>query len=222
MTSLTPHTFNTIHSQPLHLGYWRYLPPRYRDNPAERWPLMIFLHGFGERGDGEADLQRVLLHGPPKRIQAGAEYPCIVVAPQCPADSWWTYEVDALDALLESLLVDLRVDPNRVYCTGLSMGGFGSWAWGIRRPTRFAALIPICGAGIPALADHIRQVPTWAFHGDEDDIVPLFDSEAMVRALQAAGGDVRLTVYKGVGHDSWTQTYDDPTVMEWMLSQRQK
>jgi predicted peptidase len=216
----TPHSFNATLNLPVNLGYWRYLPPGYADDLTRRWPLLVFLHGFGERGDGEADLRRVLVHGPPKRIQAGADYPCIVVAPQCPADSWWAYEVEALDALLATLLTDLWVDASRVYCTGLSMGGFGTWAWAVRHPHRFAAIAPICGGGLPALADHIRHLPTWVFHGDADDVVPLAMSQAMVKAQQITGGDVRFTVYPGVGHDSWTQTYDDPALMEWLLQQQ--
>jgi predicted peptidase len=218
MTALTPHSFNALPTRPVHLGYWRYLPPGYADDPAAIWPLLLFLHGFGERGDGESDLSRVLLHGPPRRIQAGADYPCIVIAPQCPADSWWTFELDALAALLDALLVDLRVDRARVYCTGLSMGGYGTWAMGMRYGARFAALAPVCGGGVPPMAALLKAIPVWAFHGDADTVVPVSESQEMVDALRAAGGDVRLTIYPGVGHDSWTPAYDDPALLAWLLA----
>jgi predicted peptidase len=140
------------------LGYLLYLPKDYAEKDS--WPLMLFLHGAGERGD---DLQRVKVHGPPKLIAAGKEFPFIVVSPQCPKDrSWETLE---LTALVDEIVEKYKVDPDRIYVTGLSMGGFGTWSLAACTPHRFAALVPICGGGEPQAAKRIAHVPVWVFHG---------------------------------------------------------
>ncbi|MBN2840022.1 MAG: prolyl oligopeptidase family serine peptidase, partial [Coriobacteriia bacterium] len=113
-----------------------------------------------------------------------------------------------------------RVDEDRVYVTGLSMGGFGTWALAAAYPDRFAAIAPICGGGDPEQACRHADVPTWAFHGEQDQVVPVERTEEMVEALQACNGDVRMTLYPDLGHDSWTVTYDNPELYEWMLKQR--
>lgn len=199
------------------LRYLRYLPKGYGENPERKWPLMLFLHGAGERG---SNIELVKKHGPPKLIEQGREYPFIIVSPQCPSGVWWTEMTDALVALLDDVQAKYAVDPNRVYLTGLSMGGFGSWTLGCRHPERFAALAPICGGGEWYLAERLKNVPVWVFHGAQDPVVALRESQEMVTALERAGGNVRLTIYPDAGHDSWTEAYNDPKLYEWFLSHR--
>jgi len=199
------------------LKYLLHLPKEYGQDKDRKWPLMLFLHGAGERGN---DINKVKVHGPPKLIELGKELPFIVVSPQCPAGSWWTEQIDALMALLDDVQVKHAVDRDRIYLTGLSMGGFGSWAMGCRYPNRFAAVVPICGGGEWFLAERLKTVPVWAFHGAKDSVVPLRESQEMVDALKRAGGNVQFTVYPEANHDSWTETYNNPKLYEWLLSQR--
>jgi predicted peptidase len=163
------------------------------------------------------DIERVRAGGLPRRIEAGGRLPFIIVAPQSPRPEW---DVGALDALLDEIMARYRVDVDRVYLTGSSMGGYGTWALAAAHPERFAAMAPICGGGNPASADRLRGVPTWAFHGAEDRTVPPEESRKMVAALERAGGDVRLTIYPGVGHDAWTITYADSGLYAWFLAHR--
>ncbi len=199
------------------LNYLLYLPPGYDKASGEQWPLLMFLHGYGERGD---DLELLKKHGIPKILAAGKDFPFIAISPQCPGESWWPLEVDALKALLDHIIEDYPVDEKRVYLTGLSMGGFGSWSLSIAHPELFAAVVPICGGGVPGLVGALKDVPVWAFHGTLDEIVNLSQSEEMVKALQEAGGNVKLTVYPDLAHDSWTATYDNPELYDWLLQQK--
>jgi predicted peptidase len=195
------------------MKYLLYLPKDYQQKPA--WPLVLFLHGAGERGD---DLDLVKKHGPPKLIAAGKDFPCIVVSPQCPKEGWW--EPMELKALLDEIVEKYKVDPDRIYVTGLSMGGFGTWTLAAYQPDRFAALAPICGGGDPVWVKRFAHVPTWVFHGGKDPVVPLARSQAMVDAMKKSGGDVKFTVYPEAGHDSWTQAYDDPQFYDWLFQQK--
>ncbi len=198
----------------LDVNYLLYVPQNEND-PQKKLPLLIFLHGAGERGN---DLKLVTKHGPPKLIAQGRDFPFIVVAPQCPSGEWWS--VPELDLWLDQLLKELPVDKERIYLTGLSMGGFGTWAWATERPDRFAAIAPICGGGEPFLADRLKNIPVWVFHGVKDPVVPIRRSEEMVEALKKAGADVRFTVYPEAGHDSWTETYDNPELYRWFLKHK--
>jgi predicted peptidase len=197
------------------LEYLLSLPKGYRAS-KEQFPLMLFLHGSGERG---SDLEKIKLHGLPKMLEAGLELPCIVVSPQCPSDTWW--DTEALSALLDHLEKTLRVDPDRIYVTGLSMGGFGTWELAIRNPNRFAAIVPICGGGEPIFTREITHLPVWVFHGAKDEVVPLEYSQRMVKALKKYGSkSVKFKIYKHAKHDSWTKTYANPKVFAWMLEQK--
>lgn len=200
------------------LGYLLFLPKDYGTN-NRKWPVMLFLHGSGERGD---DLERVKIHGPPKLVDERPDFPFIVISPQCPSDRSWNGEVQShlLAELLDSVLTRFNADPERVIVTGLSMGGFGSWSLVARHPNRFAAAVPICGGGDPDDAHKLKSTPFWVFHGAKDTGVPLKLSEDMVGAVQKVGGNAKLTIYPEAGHDSWTETYKNEAVYDWMLAQR--
>jgi predicted peptidase len=186
---------------------------------GDRYPLVVFLHGMGERGD---DLSAVAVHGPPMLAEAGRAFPFFLAAPQCPAASSWVFELDGLRLFLKELVHRLPVDTGRIILTGLSMGGFGTWHMAVENPHAFAGIVPICGGAASAtgLAERlgaIAHVPVWAFHGAKDDVVPLRLQQGLVEALRVAGGSVELTVYPEAGHDSWTEAYEDPKLYAWML-----
>lgn len=184
---------------------------------AEPWPLVLFLHGAGERGN---DLDLVAVHGPPKQVAAGATLPFLLVAPQCPDGHWWDWESDALLALVSEVMAGHPVDPDRVYLTGLSMGGSGSWDLACRRPDLFAAVAPICGRGRRPMASRLVTTPIWAIHNSDDPVVPVEGTLDMIEAVREAGGDVRATINTTGGHDAWTAAYDDPELYSWLLEQR--
>ena len=196
------------------LNYLVYLPPGY-ETGQERWPLLLFLHGSGERG---TDIELVETHGPPKLIAEGKSFPFIVVSPQAARRRWVP---EALNAMLDDVIRKYRVDKDRVYVTGLSMGGSGTWALAAAFPDKFAAIAPICGSGDPADAKALKDMPVWVFHGAEDDAVPVKRSQEMVDALKEAGStSVKFTVYPEAGHDSWTEAYNDPELYHWLLKHR--
>lgn len=206
------------------ISYLLYLPPEYGYTSGKTWPLLLFLHGAGERG---TNLQRVAIHGPPSMVKQGTNFPFIIVAPQCPEGRRW--ENEGLLRLLEHVTQQHAVDASRVYLTGLSMGGYGTWKLGLAYPEKFAAIVPICGGGeyIDALLVSrdkpaaLKSLPVWAFHGAKDPVVPLDESERMVNTLKKLGvEEVKLTVYPEANHNSWTETYNNPELYEWLLKQR--
>jgi predicted peptidase len=199
------------------LDYLVYLPTDYEKKDS--WPLLLFLHGAGERGD---DLELVKKHGPPKLIEQGKAFPFVVVSPQCPKDGWWSTKPLELVALLDEIVAKYKIDQDRIYLSGLSMGGFGTWMLAAYAPDRFAAIVPVCGGGERLMARRLTHLPVWAFHGAKDQVVPLGRSEEMVDALKKLHGDVKLTVYPEAGHDSWTATYDNPELYDWLLQQKRK
>ncbi len=207
------------------LNYLLYLPENY--DQQESWPVLLFLHGSGERGN---DLEKVKIHGPAKLIEQGKEFPFIVVSPQCPEGYWW--EPIELVALLDEISCNYKVDNKRVYVTGLSMGGFGTWRLAAYAPQRIAAIAPICGGGEPYWARRIGPIPVWAFHGGKDKGVPPERSLIMIEALKkvktnpkfkaADNPTPKITIYPNAGHDSWTETYNNPALYEWFLQQKKK
>lgn len=212
----TVETFVKKVTTPEKLSYLLSFPKDYKADPEKKWPLVVFLHGAGERGD---DVQKVGLHGPPKRVREGADFPFILVAPQCPDGSWWTEE--PVLALIDHLEATHRVDASRIYLTGLSMGGYGTWHFASLAPNRFAAIAPVCGGGVPYRMRAIPHLPVWAFHGAKDTVVVLDESARLVEALKKRGNQsVKFTVYPEAGHDSWTETYQNPELYEWFLSHR--
>ncbi|NLJ73831.1 MAG: prolyl oligopeptidase family serine peptidase [Firmicutes bacterium] len=216
------HTMVKTIEKTLRLNYLVYTPSQVGEQTGKKWPLVIFLHGAGERG---TDLNLVKKHGLTMMAEQGEKFPFILAAPQCPVESFWDRQLDALDGFLSELLRTYPIDTERIYLTGLSMGGFGTWHWAERRPNAFAAIAPICGGAMPMLGfperiKKIKHVPVWAFHGDSDDVVPLSSSQELVDVLRENNGNVRFTVYEGVGHDSWTRAYKEPELIPWLLKQR--
>ncbi|MEH2200691.1 prolyl oligopeptidase family serine peptidase [Nostoc sp.] len=175
-------------------------------------PTILFLHGAGQRG---SDLDDVRKHGVAKVVEQQADFPFIVISPQCPRREYWN--IERLSTLLDEVIASRAVDPDRVYLTGLSMGGYGTWHLAAAQPERFAAIAPICGGGNPQAAGKLKNLPVWAFHGAKDNVVPLSESEIMVSALKVHDGNVKFTVYPEANHDSWTQTYNNPELYEWFL-----
>lgn len=222
---ITAATFDWKSTRKGELKYLLYLPPNYSKSSDQKWPLMLFLHGAGERG---TNINRAATHGPMSLVKQGTNFPFIIIAPQCPEDEIW--ENEPLLQLLDRIENNYAVDTNRVYLTGLSMGGYGSWRLGLGHPERFAALAPICGGAnmIEVILgswepDHRKQMmrlPIWAFHGAKDDVVPPIESERLVNSLKKMGHKkIQLTVYPKAKHDSWKETYADPKFYEWLLSQ---
>lgn len=197
--------------------YLLYLPKDYAPPDTSRWPLVVFLHGLGARGN---EIRRVKSEGLPKLIEQGRSFPFIVVSPQCPEDEWWN--LPALEAFIDEVCRRYHIDPDRVYLTGLSMGGFGTWALAQRDPSRYAAIVPIAGGGETKWAPRLREVPAWVFHGAKDDVVPVKRAQEMVDAIKSAHGSPRLTIYPATAHDAWTQAYADDELYAWLLAQNRR
>jgi predicted peptidase len=193
-----------------------HLPAGYDAEPGVRWPLILFLHGASERG---YDVQRIQAHGIPRVVEE-LELPFITVSPQCPPTTTWVRMGATLLAVLDQSMARYRVDPERVYLTGLSMGGFGAWTMAAEHPDRFAAMAVVCGGGLTSWAPRLRTLPIWAFHGSDDDIVPVSATLHMVRALEALRAPIRHTIYPNTGHDAWTRTYANPHLYTWFLDHR--
>ena len=211
----TAQVFTYEQSESIELGYLLSLPENYSDS-KKKFPLMLFLHGVGERG---TDVNKVKLHGPPRLIAEGKDYDFIVVSPQCPPDKWWNDVSDGLNKLVDNIVANYNVDPDRLYITGLSMGGFGTWDMITKYPDKFAAAAPICGGGNSYLAkERLGKLPIWVFHGAKDGTVSIDKSKEMVEALKANGNsNYKFTIYPEAGHDAWTETYNNPELYEWML-----
>jgi len=218
-------------------AYQVYLPANW--SADQKWPVILFLHGAGERGNDGLIQTEVGMGGAIRRHVS--RFPAVVVFPQCARDSWWTLpamQAQALEAL-EKSIQEFNGDRDRLYLTGLSMGGYGTWGIAAQNPEKFAALVPICG-GIrrpdelrsqqqtPAsqpdpyaeAAQRVGKTPVWVFHGGADPVVPPSESRKMVEAIKAAGGDVRYTEYEGVGHNSWDKAYTDPELAKWLFTQK--
>jgi predicted peptidase len=206
--------------------------------PGVRHPVVLFLHGAGERGDdNEAQLKFL----PQWMSEAGnrRRHPCFLIAPQCRKDHAWaeidwklkrplplaerpTADLAAAVAALDAVLATEAADPARVFLTGISMGGYGTWDLACRSPERFAAALPICGGGDAAVAGRLVALPLWCFHGSDDPLVPAELSRSMIAAVVAAGGTPIYSELPGVGHDSWTPAYRNPAVLDWLFAQRRR
>lgn len=204
----------------MRIDYLLYLPAGYDDpgRAGQRWPLIVYMHGVGENGGDATRIANV--PGLPQAIEQGLDIPAIVVSPHNTGkfnDLWHT---DAMLALIESLEQQYRIDPNRVYLTGISLGGYTAWSMASVNPERYAAIVPVAAWGYPAEIGRMAGVSVWAFHGSNDIIVPARFHRSLVDAHQTAGGDARWTLLEGRGHDAGRDVYTDMAMYEWLLSQR--
>ena len=185
----------------------------------EKLPLIIQLHGAGERGNGKEALSKVDVNGFSDYLK-DAEHNCIVIMPQCPEDTFWAAKVESILSFVEQLLEEYNVDENRICLTGLSMGGYGTWFTAMARPDLFAAIAPVCGGGMAWNAATLKM-PIWVFHGAEDDTVSVTQSDEMVSKLKEVGADVAYSRIEGVGHNVWEKAYTKE-LFEWLLNKKRK
>jgi len=204
-------------SMSVKLGYLLYLPADYGKDEGKKWPMILFLHGAGERGDNAKFVQ---IWGPAE-IAEDKALPFIVLSPQCPGDRSWADLLLPVKELMDHVILMYRVDLSRIYVTGLSMGGYGTFLMMEHYWKYFAAYAPICGGGNPMAVSSYAHLPGWVFHGDQDNVVPLYCSQVMVDSLKAKGADVKFTVFKGMGHYlSWEPAYKESGLFEWFLTKR--
>lgn len=199
------------------LEYWLYLPPGYRESLPHRWPLLLYLHGAGDRGD---DLELVRRHGLPAMIEHGRHFPMVVIAPQCPTTEIWDPIV--LLKLIDKVEAQLEIDEDRVYVSGFSMGANGTWCIAEANPRRFAALMPIAGGGKVREVSGVAHIPVWAFHGENDEFVSVEGIKSVIAESRAAGGRARLTVLSGRSHDIAMDVYENPKVIDWIFAQNRR
>ncbi|MDB2606781.1 prolyl oligopeptidase family serine peptidase [Zobellia sp.] len=200
-------------------SYYLYYPEGYEENPEEKYPLLLFLHGGGESGDSLVYVKR---NGPPKLIQRGKKFPFMILAPQNPQKKMW-WNTRSVMQLLDTIVANNRVDENRIYLTGLSRGGGAAWEMAVQYPQKFAAMAVVCGMTPLPYASWIdKKMPIWVFHGEEDESIPFSESETMVAKLKSMGHNVRFTRYPGVGHDSWIPAYDNQELYKWFMEQERK
>ncbi len=199
--------------------YLLYLPENFQADGDQKYQLLFFLHG---RGESNGPLSLVAKWGPPKFAARGDSLPYVLVSPQCPRTDNWSSETQQkqLTELLDDVVKRYNIDEGKIYLTGLSMGGYGSWTMAAKHPKRFAAVAPVCGGGDPANAETLKDIPIWVFHGDRDRAVPFQKSVDMVDAIRAAGGTkIRFTSLEYIGHNCWSATYATPELYQWMESQ---
>jgi predicted peptidase len=237
--SVTVHVGDKNDSHDVTIRYQLFVPKDYKAD-GRKWPLMLFLHGLGECSND--DLNKVKIHGPAKIVEGRPDFPFVLITPQCPPPLGYdpakqvertspqiielvrhAWKPEELIQLVDHVINKLNVDPDRVYVTGLSMGGYGTWRLVATYPDRFAAAVPICGGGEPdQMAPALSRVPIWAFHGAKDPTVPISESKHMIYALRQVSGDIRFTTYPDVAHNSWEQTYNNPEVYDWLLAHRRQ
>ncbi len=231
--SLKVHIDSKPTSGDVTLRYLLFTPKDYKAD-GKKWPMMLFLHGIGECSND--DISRVKIHGPAHMVESRPDFPFVVVTPQLPPPPGYVegkkytpeqvvalagnaWKSEELIQLIDHVAAKMNIDADRIYVTGLSMGGFGTWRLVATHPERFAAAVPICGGGEPEkMAAALSRVPIWAFHGAKDPVVPVALSRQMVDAVKRAGGDVKLTIYPEAQHNSWKETYDNQEVYNWLLA----
>jgi len=221
MTDKKNNIYKTMVNIPVKLNYALYTPDEYQETDND-FPLVLFLHGVGERG---TDLKKIEINGIPELISKGKQFPFLTLAPQCPDFGWWSRSeyVEALASLTKEIIRTHRVDKKMIYATGLSMGGYGTLALAKKHPQLFSAIIPVCGGmddhkGIERLVD----MPIWLFHGDNDNTIPVERSVAIYDLLKPVNNKIKLTIYRGVGHNSWDETYANDKIYDWLLSHKKK
>lgn len=212
----TKHKWNS--DKYFNFGYVINLPVDFDE--TKKYPLVFFLHGAGERGE---NLDVAMNHGYMKHVrEQGAEYPFIFVAPQCPDNKYWGCFTESLIAFLEDMISALPVDEDRVYLTGLSMGGTGTWMLAMACPEKFAAMAPVCGSGICWNGKIIKDIPIYVYHGDNDETVPISESINMISRVNAHGGNAQIKICYGVGHNAWEEAYEGDELWKWLLSHKRK
>lgn len=201
------------------LRYYLYYPQEYEDIPGKDFPLLLFLHGGGEAGGNLEDLQ---INGPPKMIAEGRQFPFLILAPQHPHKrKFWN--TAAVMQLLDSVLANNNVDTNRIYLTGLSRGGTAAWELAVQYPGKFAAMAVVCGRTPVPYASWIdKDMSIWVFHGENDAVISVDESEIMVRKLLQMDYDVTFTRYPGVGHNAWSKAYQNEELYTWFMKQKRK
>ncbi len=209
------HTYKAGSKEQKDLDYILFLPDDI-DIKKKDYPLVLFLHGAGERG---SNLELVKFHGIPKLISEGKTFPFITIAPQCPKEGYWDRPeyVSSLISLVKHVMGKYNVRSNQVCGTGLSMGGLGTLAISIEEPDLFSAIVPVCGGADLEKIDRLERLPIWLFHGDKDEVISVENSISIYEALEPKNKRVLLTIYEGVGHDSWTETYENQDVYEWLI-----
>ena len=210
--------FNNPFGESLH--YMKYTPNVASENG--KCPLVILLHGYGERGprDG-SEIDRVVVHGYLKYvINDKKEYPFMIVAPQCPNDNFWGSYMESLNRFLDHLIDNNDIDIDRIYLTGLSMGGTATWLWSQGAADRFAAIAPVCGEGITWYASRLANLPIWTFHGDCDETVNPHETLEMTGRINKNGGNAKFTILPGVKHNAWDYVYSNDELADWFLSHK--
>ncbi|MDT0622632.1 dienelactone hydrolase family protein [Croceitalea vernalis] len=199
------------------LQYYLYFPKDYDKTEDEEFGLLLFLHGGGESG---AELEEIKKNGPPKLLVEGKEFPFLILAPQNPHKrKWWN--IHAVNQLLDEIVKTNRIDPKRIYLTGLSRGGSAAWDLAVQYPKKWAALAVVCGMAPVPYAHWIdKKLPIWVFHGDMDKVISIEESDKMVAKLKQMSYDVKYTRYKGVGHNSWARAYTTDELYEWINNQK--
>lgn len=199
------------------IQYGVYCPEDYA--PDKGFPLIVYLHGAGERGE---DFEKVYRHSLPHYIQNGESFPAVILVPQCPARVVWNNLVFGLKELIDYVIQEYRIDLHRVSITGQSMGGFGTWEMGLTYSNFFSCIAPVCGGGMSWRCSNLKNTPVWAFHGDADEVVPPQFSYDMVDAVNRSGGTARLTILHGVGHEGWDFIFHETRLVDWLISQRRE
>ncbi len=205
--------FKKLFTQEVSGQYLLDLPKDYAEKT--NWPLVVFLHGYSESGE---DLEMVRNTGLAKLVAEGKQFPFVLVSPQCPAGFYWRGNV--IIGLIDQIVENYSIDTSRIYMTGKSMGGYGTWQISHEYPKRFAAIAPIAGGGLfvsPYFMERLKELPVWAFHDKRDDLVPYQESVRMVEGVNVAGGNAKLTTYDQGTHDAWTEAYNNDELYDWFL-----
>lgn len=205
------------------LQYYVQLPSDYEKDPGKKRPMILFLHGIGERGYTFDDcVKSITSHSIPHIAMTDKSFPFIVISPMCPSGTSWVQLPYSLINVVDEAAAKYNADPDRIYLTGISMGGMGVWSLAMQYPEKFAAIAPVCGKADPAKVDRIKNIPVWAFHGAKDDTIPLALDQKVVDALKACGGNVKFTVYPDIGHECWNKAYDTKELYTWFLQHTSK
>ena len=207
--------FSQSNKKQVNFNYLMALPANYQESSSKKFPLLLFLHGSGERGNHLAQLNKT---GIPRLLVQGKTFSMVIASPQCPAEQSW--DIEGLYAFLDHLVAHFNVDEQRIYLTGLSMGGQATWLLANAYPEKFAAIAPICAPYAEVDPCRLQKLPIWCFHGAMDSVVSVMDSIKIIKTLRQGGCSPKLTLFPDADHDSWTETYNNPKLYQWLLRQR--